>query len=331
MSFTLTTTLSLYKPDFGHTGWYALYNANFDVLDARFGVASFTSGSVVFADGAGKLSQDNVNLNYASNLLTLGRTVGASGFHLQRFQRSGVTKGALGLDANDWFVIRGANLSDAIKISSTDQIVFGDAGVSAPLTRFRFGDDLQINGVLRIGADATFGALPVDPDGGIQLGRDIPAQDHGVIRFYRQGAERARIGLDASDRISLKQGASDVNGLVVGAGVVVGIPTGGDKGSGTINAQAVYDDNVLLTDYVFEPGYNLVCIQDMKKFYEEHKHLPTIKGRAVWEQEGKFSLGALVNMLWETVEVQARYCAELNDRVAALEVGTHGEQARLAS
>lgn len=35
-------------------------------------------------------------------------------------------------------------------------------------------------------------------------------------------------------------------------GVVVGAPTGGDKGQGTINATAVYDDNTLLTDYVFD-------------------------------------------------------------------------------
>ena len=35
-------------------------------------------------------------------------------------------------------------------------------------------------------------------------------------------------------------------------GVIVGSPTGGDKGAGTINAVAVYDDNVLLTDYVLE-------------------------------------------------------------------------------
>jgi hypothetical protein len=33
---------------------------------------------------------------------------------------------------------------------------------------------------------------------------------------------------------------------------VVGSPTGGNKGAGTINATAVYDDNTLLTDYVFE-------------------------------------------------------------------------------
>lgn len=37
-----------------------------------------------------------------------------------------------------------------------------------------------------------------------------------------------------------------------GGGLVCGAPTGGNKGTGTINATAVYDDNTLLTDYVFD-------------------------------------------------------------------------------
>lgn len=35
-------------------------------------------------------------------------------------------------------------------------------------------------------------------------------------------------------------------------GVIIGQPTGGDKGAGALNAVAVYDDNVLLTCYVLE-------------------------------------------------------------------------------
>lgn len=35
-------------------------------------------------------------------------------------------------------------------------------------------------------------------------------------------------------------------------GLVVGAPTGGNKGAGALNAQAVYDDNTLLTCYVFD-------------------------------------------------------------------------------
>jgi len=98
-------------------------------------------------------------------------------------------------------------------------------------------------------------------------------------------------------------------------GIVVGSPTGGNKGDGTINAQSVFDDNVLLTDYVFEADYKQLPIDAMRKFYEQNKHLPTIPGRKEWEENGRFSLGKLVNHLWETVEVQARYIAELFDRV----------------
>lgn len=38
----------------------------------------------------------------------------------------------------------------------------------------------------------------------------------------------------------------------IASGLVVGTPAGGDKGAGTINAQAVYDDNTLLTCYILE-------------------------------------------------------------------------------
>jgi len=101
--------------------------------------------------------------------------------------------------------------------------------------------------------------------------------------------------------------------------VIVGAPTGGGKGKGTINAQAVYDDNVLLTDYVFEPGYEVLTIDETETYYKEHLHLPTIPGRDEWEKNGKFSTGQLANYLWETVEVQALHIAELNKRLKELE------------
>ena len=40
--------------------------------------------------------------------------------------------------------------------------------------------------------------------------------------------------------------------LSVGDGVTIGNPTGGGKGSGSLNATAVYDDNTLLSCYVFD-------------------------------------------------------------------------------
>lgn len=127
-------------------------------------------------------------------------------------------------------------------------------------------------------------------------------------------------------RLQLAQAAGAIfngvggNELTVGPnGVIAGAPTGGLKGFGTINAVAVYDDNTILTDFVFEPGYKLAPIDDMSAFFKQYYHLPTIPGRGEWERAGSFPLGKLATHLWETVEVQALYITELHGRVKALE------------
>jgi hypothetical protein len=125
------------------------------------------------------------------------------------------------------------------------------------------------------------------------------------------------------------------NGVCIsGGGLVVGSPTGGNKGVGTINASAVYDDNTLLTDYVFDKYFDgevkeedrllhgefeIKTIDDMVTFMKTNHHLPTIIGRKEWSEKGNSSLGQLVSQLWQTIEVQAIYIKELNERVKELE------------
>ena len=48
------------------------------------------------------------------------------------------------------------------------------------------------------------------------------------------------------------QSAATALRLTIQSGLLVGAATGGDKGVGTVNATAVYDDNTLLTCYVFD-------------------------------------------------------------------------------
>ncbi len=108
-------------------------------------------------------------------------------------------------------------------------------------------------------------------------------------------------------------------------------------GPGTVTAQALYDDNTLLSDYVFDAyfdgrvseedlalhaDYKMADLEEMIQFMEEHRHLPTIKGRSDWEQNGKFSVGELSSYLWETSETQALYIIELRKRLDALKVKT---------
>lgn len=153
------------------------------------------------------------------------------------------------------------------------------------------------------------------------LGEKADGTSHTLGRIY---VYHTGTGDDTRGRMDFRIN----NGSLVGTagyvdydrGLVWGSPTGGSQGAGTINAEAVYDDGVILTDYVFEPGYDLWPIKRMRRFYQIHKHLPTIVGREQWERNG-LSLGKLVSQIWETVEVQARYIAQLEERVTELEGG----------
>lgn len=137
-------------------------------------------------------------------------------------------------------------------------------------------------------------------------------------------SDTASILLDASSttspQIKVRDSVGDTifviatdGGIIIGSGV-----TGLSKGKGTINAKGLYDDNSIVSDFVFEPGYKIVPIDSMRAYYEKNKHLPTIPGRAEWESK-KPSLGELTNRLYETIEVQARYIAELHERLKKLE------------
>lgn len=129
---------------------------------------------------------------------------------------------------------------------------------------------------------------------------------------------------------------SNASRAFIGAGLVVGAPTGGDKGVGTINASAIYDDNTQISDYVFDvhldgaakpmDGERAVRFDaryldpdEFAAFWREHRHMPAMPSRAEWEANGKSSLGDLVQRLWETVEVQAVHIEVLNARLKALE------------
>lgn len=120
-------------------------------------------------------------------------------------------------------------------------------------------------------------------------------------------------------------------------GLVWGAPTGGDKGAGTINAQAVYDDNTLLTDYVFDlhvdgrllddsdraksyqaERQQYTSIDEFSSFWKKHKHMPTMPSREEWEKDGTRPLGDLVQRLWETVELQALHINHLNEKLSRL-------------
>lgn len=123
--------------------------------------------------------------------------------------------------------------------------------------------------------------------------------------------------------------------LTIDVGVIVGAPTGGDKGAGTLNAVGVYDDNVLLTDYVFDLAYDGRTVHDVPDWFpglasldetaavtRSERRLPWMPTRADFEQER--SLGGMISRLWAGQEQQQLYIQALEARIAELEKTARG-------
>ncbi|MFH2030045.1 MAG: hypothetical protein ABIJ40_05375 [Bacteroidota bacterium] len=71
-------------------------------------------------------------------------------------------------------------------------------------------------------------------------------------------------------------------------------------------------------DYVFDSDYSQRSISDMENFYKINKHLPTMpKGSEL--TKNPINVMAFGMNLLETIEVQAKYIVELNNRITQLE------------
>ena len=230
--------------------------------------------------------------------------------------------------------------------------------------------DVESTGNLNInntesGADLIFATdstrrLKVDSNGGVVISSSEITPSHSLVLHNTGSAEEYmqfvngttgstsgdgfQIGISISEAAIIhNQEATNLEFYIQGArkfywhtasnGFVVGAPTGNGKGNGTINAQAVYDDNVLLTDYVFDLHIDgAVKKEDLKQaksllgnkkildidyfidFWSENHSLPSMPTRDEFEKNG-MSIGMLAQRLWETVEIQSIHMAQLNDRL----------------
>ncbi len=134
------------------------------------------------------------------------------------------------------------------------------------------------------------------------------------------------------------------NYMVAQDGVMIGTaawassgayPANQFRGPGTISAQrSVWSNASLLSDYVFDLYYDgkakpqdaqgasqylRTPLQELPNYVARNRHLPTIEGRDQWNKQGAFSVDQLTNQLWVTVEDQALYIKELNERMDALQ------------
>ncbi|MFZ1693393.1 MAG: SprB repeat-containing protein [Flavobacteriales bacterium] len=72
-------------------------------------------------------------------------------------------------------------------------------------------------------------------------------------------------------------------------------------------------------DYVFQENYRLLPLNELRAFVKRHSHLPGIPSAADVEAKGGIEVGDLQRRMLETMEQQALYILQLEERVKQLE------------
>jgi hypothetical protein len=124
----------------------------------------------------------------------------------------GKTVGGLRIDERGRLGIYGPNeTSTAITLDALDHVQIDPRPVDAPPARLTIADDTWLTGMLRVGRADAFGDAPFDPNGAIQLGRNLQvAQPMALVRFFAQGRESFRIGATAEGHGFWSDGPHDV-------------------------------------------------------------------------------------------------------------------------
>ncbi|MGD9647234.1 MAG: hypothetical protein AB7U73_16095 [Pirellulales bacterium] len=125
---------------------------------------------------------------------------------------NGQAVGGLRVDAQGRLGIYGPNYtSTAVTLDGQDKLQIDPQPAAAPAARLTVADDAWLTGVLRVGRADAFGDAPLDPNGAIQLGRNLAqAQPMALARFFSQGQESFRLGTTADGCGFISDGAHDL-------------------------------------------------------------------------------------------------------------------------
>jgi hypothetical protein len=294
------------------------------------------SGVLMFTGGTSEVN----NVKISANEFLDGQVspTGSYNVYLSQYV-SLVTYGKLEISGND---MRSGGTVDTIGYSgapssaSTEILIFNNPDVQGktagqygyPVQNYQLYREIAATGNETIG---NIGFYAADADGN----RTQYAALQANAFVATAGSEQGRLYFNTSE-----DGTPTARGYIQN-GLVIGDPTGADKGAGTINAVAVYDDGSILTDYVYDGAYdgkidkkkwdsdkadsfskNILDHLDIEKWVEyqkKNRRLPSFPSKETWKNEGSPSVGDLTQRLWEALEVQAIHIAKLHERIKALE------------
>lgn len=133
-----------------------------------------------------------------------------------------------------------------------------------------------------------------------------PGSANGRLRFYNED-----------------DGVGEVMCISKNGNVGIGVTNPGVKlaVNGIIEAQTdVKIGDLTVPDYVFEQGYNLRSLSDVKNFIEKHKHLPDVPSAADYKADGGVKIGKLNELLMRKIEELTLYILGQENRIKELEM-----------
>ena len=180
---------------------------------------------------------------------------------------------------------------------------------------------------------------------GVSTSNSVKISTSSIERTAAAGDLTIKTGSNSGRVLVMDAGGSSSQFKMTDAGIRLGNATGGHKGVGTINAKGYFDDDVAVTDYVLEfavngsfdtsdyPGsqaerfYNSaqdeLDLDAHSEIWKTNLSLPGMPSRNDWS-EGKWSLGKLVQGLWEELEKAHVFIDQLNRRISELEKSADG-------
>lgn len=294
---------------------FSLHNASLLVLGAS---AKITARTLQLSNALAVAYGGTGATNAGDALNNLGISDAGSGIIISAAERTAlhneVTRASLGIATSDTVTFNGVISTNAIRLPS-------DGSASVDYISVGIGDDLRIfhdaintwmvnatgtliflnnaNGTVAVKSGTGF-------DGWFQVNTTDAndANSDAKISLLEQNVFKWTIMNDGSDsdRFRIFHDVAGVDAMTIAndGSIVFGAPTGGDKGIGTVNAKAVYDDGTLLTCWPIQlwknkamlqedidlhgEGKRLYSIDEIKEFMLTNEQMPAFPSRTDWEQ-----------------------------------------------
>jgi len=302
------------------------YNGSID-LSVTGGVAPYA-----YAWGDGPTAEDRSNLGAGSYKVTVtdanGCEVDGGSIYLTEPERDDWTMGGnagtnpptqyLGTSDNKDVVFKSNGL-ERFKVKANGEIsLLGSATDAGPLY-------LDVDGVLRGGGFPDLDPVP-----------SYPCANSLVYPYWRTNGNTfpyplcpglvPRLGTRNAHPVHFI--TNDETWMILSVDGKLGI--GATPPSGAINGYRLFVEDGIATrdvlvklgswpDFVFDDGYGLMPLKELRAFLSEHRHLPGIPSALELEAKDGFEVGEIQRRLVQVVEEQALYILELEERLEAME------------